>query len=193
MKAHKSIVDGLNIDSCDMTRSINHHNIAYADDNDGHATADKSTHQEQAAHEAVSRLRSSAQHWSNLTSLARGYIALHKWNWQLIAWEFLNGELFLVKATKKQLILENGKGLHSMIEFIRPNTPNIGLGFRLYPDGNQAQQYEHTISTICSLCKRLSYLSEVEGRKAGTIPAPDTKAVLPTSSHQPHQEGMQII
>ena len=115
MKAHKLIPDCLNIDSCDMKRSINHHNIAYADDNDGHATAEESNHQDQAAHEAVSRLQSSAQHWSNLTSLTGGSIALHKCNWQLIAWEFFNGELSLVKVTKEQLLLEDRKELHSII------------------------------------------------------------------------------
>ena len=43
----------------------------------------------------------------------------------------------MVTGMEEQLILEVKKGDHSVIKFVGPDEPNIGLGLRLCPSGNQ--------------------------------------------------------
>ena len=59
--------------------------------------------------------------------ISGGSLALHKINWRMIAWQVMNGELKLVKATEEVLVLEDGKGAFSVIDFQAPDKPNVGL------------------------------------------------------------------
>ena len=76
--------------------------------------------------------------------------------------------LELVTATDKQLIMEDGHGAYSVIEFLDPDKPNVGLGYKLCPSGSQTQQFEHTLEAIETLCRAISSasLSEHEAKQA---------------------------
>ena len=55
------------------------------------------------------RLQRSGQIWNDLFDISGGSLALHKINWRMIAWEAINGELKIVRATEEVLILEDGR------------------------------------------------------------------------------------
>ena len=81
-------------------------------------------------------LQSSAQIWNDLHNLGGGSLAFHKECWHLLVWEVINGELKLLKSTKEQLLLHDGKGAYAIIKFLAPNEPNVGLGYQLCPYGS---------------------------------------------------------
>jgi len=58
--------------------------------------------------------------------------------------------------------------LYVAINFLAPDKPNVGLGFRLCPRGDQTLQHEHTMAAIKSMCQRVSgaHLTEAETRQA---------------------------
>lgn len=91
LKAHKHLTHGVHIHSPDMQREIAHSSIAFADDTDGQETSD--TTDPDAIDNVVRQLGNSAQTWSNIVQICGGLIALHKCNWQLIAWELKSGYL----------------------------------------------------------------------------------------------------
>jgi hypothetical protein len=65
---------------------------------------------------------------------------------------------------EEQLTLHDGKESRAVIQYLGPNEPNVGLGFRLCPTGNQAPHFEATLGKITDLCKAASaaYLTETE-------------------------------
>lgn len=68
---------------------------------------------------------------------------------------------------EEQLTLHDGKESRAVIQYLGPNEPNVGLGFRLCPTGNQAPHFEATLGKITDLCKAAStaYLTETEARQ----------------------------
>lgn len=64
----------------------------------------------------------------NEVRLTGGDIALQKCFWQLIPWVLVNGRLQLLTHMDKQLTMEDGRGASSVIDFLGPNQPNVGLG-----------------------------------------------------------------
>ena len=141
-------------------KKISHNNISYSDDNDGQVTADKNA--TDPIGNVFKKASESAKMWGRIIRLTGGDIALHKCSWQMIAWELRNGMLELVAGTDKRLIMEDGRGAFAVIEFLSPDEPNVGLGYRLCPSGNQAPQFEHTLNAIEKMCKAVSSASLIE-------------------------------
>ena len=79
----------------------------------------------------------------------------------------MNGELKLVKETEEVLVLEDGKGAFSVIDFQAPDKPNVGLGYRLCPDGNQRHQHKAVKASLTALCGKVSsaFLTEREAKQ----------------------------
>ena len=55
-----------------------------------------------------------------------------------------------------------------MIEFLSPDQPNKGLGYRLCPDGNQGPHFRALYDSVSDLCSAISgaQLSEKEARQS---------------------------
>ena len=84
--------------------------------------------------------------------------------------------------------MEDGKEAFSVIEFLGPDDPNEGLGFRLCPSGNQTPQFEHTLAAIEHLCKAMSsaFLTEREAKQAlERRLVPKLSLSTPSDSFQP--------
>ena len=70
----------------------------------------------------------------------------------------------MVSSTTKQLIMVDGNGSFASIEFLSPDQPNVGLGYRICPNSSQLPHYEATLSAITTLCRKCmsSHLTEDE-------------------------------
>lgn len=165
LKAHKVLTEGVHIHSPNMQRDIRHSSIAFADDTDGQETTP--TDEPTAIHTVVRKLEHSAQTWSNIVQICGGLIALHKCNWQLIAWELQAGHLKLVQATDERVVLDDGNGSFAVIDFLPPHQPNVGLGYRICPDGSQKHHFDATLDAVAQLCRSTkgAYLTEAEARQ----------------------------
>ncbi|KAL9183020.1 hypothetical protein ACHAXT_004807 [Thalassiosira profunda] len=64
--------------------------------------------------------------------------------------------------------MKDGKGGAAVIKFLPPGEPNVGLGFRLCPNGDQRPHFEATIKAIRGICSSISgtQLNESEARQA---------------------------
>ena len=165
LKVHDRVAPGLCMKSPNLDREIKHNNIIYVDDNDGHVTADPAS--EDPVADVLRDNAISAQVWRDLVDITGGLVAMHKCNWQLIAWEFVNGTMEMVRSTDERLVLKDGKGAHSVIQFLSPDEPNKGLGFRLCPNGNQRPHHEATLAAVKSLCSTAqgAFLTRMEAKK----------------------------
>jgi hypothetical protein len=85
LKAHRQLAPGLHLRSPSLLRAIRRTSLSYADDTDGQVSTD--TTDATQLSDVVEDLRQNAQTWSNIADLCGGLIALHKCNWQLLAWE----------------------------------------------------------------------------------------------------------
>lgn len=164
LQAHKSLSYGVNISSPELSRSIEHHSIAFADDTEGQVSSDT---QKNIIPRLVRKLQHSGQTWSNLTDICGGLIAHHKCFWQLLAWEVNGGHLTPMRETDEQVILGDGKGAYAGIQFVPPDEPNVGLGFSLCPDGNQQPHFDTTLAKVRDLCTAAgaSHLTEGEAHQ----------------------------
>ncbi len=165
LKAHNALNNGVHINSPNMQREIRHSSVAFADDTDGQES--RPTEDDNAISTVISNLQHSAQTWSNLVQICGGLIALHKCNWQLIAWENHNGVLRLVTSTDETLVMADGKGASATIDFLPPNQPNIGLGYRLCPDGSQTHHFQAIQKAVTAFCHKAmgAHLTESETRQ----------------------------
>jgi hypothetical protein len=154
LKAHKALTIGLHIHSPNMTREIRHSNISFADDTDGQESCP--TMETDTILTVVANLQHNAQTWSNLVQICGGLIALHKCNWQLIAWELKAGHLKMIHSTEDQLVMGDGNGSFATINFLPPNQPNVGLGYRICPNGDQSHHFKAMKEVISQLCKQTS-------------------------------------
>ena len=165
LKAHRALTYGVNIASPGMHRSIQHNSVAFADDTDGQVSSD--TTEDMLLTRVVRRLQHSGQTWNNLTNICGGLIAHHKCMWQLLAWTVVSGHLQPIQQPEEVLILQDGKGAHAIIDYVPPDKPNVGLGFRLCPDGNQLPHFEATLASIHRLCRSAAsaHMTELEARQ----------------------------
>jgi hypothetical protein len=151
LKAHAMRCKGLTLHSPDLSRSIKHHNICFVDDNNGLTSADHNS--ELPAADAKEQMNHSAQRWNNLVNLANQTIAFHKTSWQLLAWqEKKKGELSISDVDYGPLTLKDHKGGRVKIEYLPPNRPNVGLGYRACPNGDQTFNYNHIMSNTTMIC-----------------------------------------
>jgi hypothetical protein len=73
---------------------------------------------------------------------------VYSWN----AWEVLKGDLQIKYTTEHTLVLKDNKGGVAVIEFLSPNLPNKGFGYRLCPDGNQGLHFDALYKSVAELC-----------------------------------------
>ena len=66
------------------------------------------------------------------------------------------------------LTLRNTHGTPTVIRYLPPHEPNVGLGFLICPDGNQSPQFTTLLKDVKNVCARIncSYLTESETRLA---------------------------
>ena len=165
LKAHKSLAQGISLPNPTGKRSISHHSISFADDTDQHTNVDSS--RIDAIEAVVAQLQHSAQTWNNLINIPGGLLAYHKCNWQLIAWDSESGYMDMISHTDQTLSINDGKGATSIIDYLSPSEPNVGLGFRLCPNANQEPHFQHVLGGIRSMCSGLgsAHLTEHETRQ----------------------------
>ena len=165
MKAHRSIAPGFHLVGANPSREIKHHNIAIVDDADGHVSSDSDTDDE--IDNVTTKLQDSGQKWNNILELVGGLPALHKTNWQMIAYKEEKGSMKLVQHTDKTIRLEDGKGGYAIIQYKPPNEPNKGLGYQICPDGNQEPHHKATLESIEKMSKNCTgaYLTEREAKQ----------------------------
>ncbi len=165
LKAHCSLATGLNIKSPSLCRQISHHSISYADDTDGQTSCPPATMS--PVRTVVSTLQHSAQVWNKLVQICGGLIALHKYNWTLIAWEYLRGKHSLLTSTSERLVMEDSHGTLSVIDFLPPDQPNVGLGYRICPNGSQTPHFSATLDSLRKICQIVvtAHLTEAETRQ----------------------------
>jgi hypothetical protein len=165
LRAHNELSPGLCISSPTLQRAIKRNNISFADDMDGQASRPPGFIDPIPA--VVEDLTHSANTWSKLVQICGGLIALHKCNWTLIAWEFIQGKLSLVHSTTERLVMSDGHSTYSTIDFLTPDQPNVGLGFRICPTGSQEHHFQATLKALNTLCHTCSgaHLTEAETRQ----------------------------
>ena len=83
-------------------------------------------------------------------------MALYKISWKLLACEMERGELKLITATKEVIMIGDGKGAYTVIDFKSLDVPNEGLGYCICLDGIQNHAHEGIIQDIRELCGRIS-------------------------------------
>ncbi|EED89738.1 predicted protein [Thalassiosira pseudonana CCMP1335] len=166
LKAHQSLCTGLHITNPDRTREMKRNNTAFVDDTDGWASAEFSSMT--PIQEVVDRLQHNGQVWNDLTNITGGSIAFHKCKWQLLAWEVVRGELRIVKSTDQRIVLKDNKGGMAVIDFLGPDQPNVGLGYRLCPDGNQTHQLKFVKDAMKEICGALvsAHITQKEALQA---------------------------
>ena len=165
LEAHLTIAPGLTLTSCTGKRVIKHNHVSFVDDADGHVSAPGNS--ENPMGECIENMQQSANAWNQLVDLSGHSLALHKMHWQILAWEFINGDATLIKATEEVLVLEDKKGVTSIINFRGPGEPNEGLGFRFCPDGSQDHHFEFVRKKMVEACDAVAsaYLTESEARQ----------------------------
>jgi hypothetical protein len=141
-------------------------NTAFVDDTDGWASAEAGS--TTPIQEVVDRLQYNGQVWNDLTNITGGSIAFHKCKWQLLAWEVVRGELRIVKSTDHRIVLKDNKGGMAVIDFLGPDQPNVGLGYRLCPDGNQTHQLKFIKDAMKEICGALvsAHITQKEALQA---------------------------
>ena len=162
LKTHRTLTTGLHIRNPLLTRAIAHHAVSFADDTDSQESLPPGD--PDPIPTVVQSLQHNAQVWSNLVQMCGGLIALHKCNWQLIAWEYNRGKLHMVTSTDERVIMEDGHGTYAVIDFLPPDQPNVGLGFRICPNGSQLHHYQATRDALRQVCRaaRGAHLSAQE-------------------------------
>ena len=165
LKAQKQLTPGLSLPNPDGTKSIAHHSIAFADDTDQHTNVP--TASPDAIPQVVANTQHCAQTWNTLTSYVGGLLALHKCNWQLMAWDPNNGIPILVHQPSHTLAMLDQHGIPATVEYVPPTQPNVGLGYRLCPDGNPNPHYTSTLADFSAICYNAvgAHLSEAETRQ----------------------------
>jgi hypothetical protein len=165
LSAFSQLTQGLHISSPSLSRAITHRNISFADDTDAQNSQPPGAPDPIPA--VVRNLQHGAQVWNHLVQICGGQLALHKCNWTLIAWEFIQGRLQMVSSTTERLVMADGNGSFATIEFLSPDQPNVGLGYWICPNGSQLPHYETTLLTITTLCRSCmcSHLTEDETRQ----------------------------
>lgn len=165
LKAHKQLTTGFSLPNPPGTRTVSHHSIAFADDTDQHTNVD--TGMADAIPTVVKNLRHSAQTWNDLITIPGGLLAYHKCNWQLMAWDGSSGHMEMIMGTDHTLRIQDGKGASAKIDYLPPNQPNVGLGFRLCPNADQDPHFQHTLQALQDICFRVgaAHLTEYETRQ----------------------------
>ena len=134
MDAHDELAPGLVMESCTGKRSIKKKNLSYVDDAKGMVSSNKVG--EEGPQEVAQKLQISGQIWNDLQDITGQGLAYHKEEWRMTAWDFIEGKMEMIYSTNERVVLEDGKGGLSVIEFLGPDKPVTALGFTMSLDGN---------------------------------------------------------
>ena len=115
IQAHKSYTPGLTLESPTLQRQIQHHNIAYVDNADGHVSANYNS--ADPTIEATEKMNVSAQGWNDVNNLTGGSLAYHKTKWQMIAWEEIGSTKQLKRTTTQNLRINDWTGAPTTIKY----------------------------------------------------------------------------
>ena len=82
-----------------------------------------------------------AQVWSDVVNVTGGKLAPHKCKWQMLAYDYSTCPPTLQQTPQGEIHLHDHRGATTKIEKLNSDEPNVGLGCRLAPDGNQQQEF----------------------------------------------------
>jgi hypothetical protein len=151
LRAHAMGTSGLELCSPDRSRNIKRHNVCFVNDNDGLVNANRDS--KLPIDEAKHKMHHSAQRWNKLVNIANQTVAFHKSNWQMTAWEEVRkGELSIMKDDFGSLRIVDHHGGRANINYLPPDKPNVGLGYRACPDGNQTFNFKYMKKNTVELC-----------------------------------------
>jgi hypothetical protein len=146
---------GLELKSPDRTKCIKRHNVCFVDDNDGLISADHDS--ELPTDEAKDKMQHSAQQWNNIVNIPHQTVAFHKSAWSMAAWEEVKrGELSMSEQDFGPLEIIDHHGGKAVINYLSPKEPNVGLGYRACPNGDQKFNFEFMKGNTVELCNNVS-------------------------------------
>ena len=147
--AHSALHTPIEMTGATKNCKIEKKNDAFVDNTDGYAKVKKWDGESEK--EAVSSLQQKAQLWARLIAVLGGATAFHKCIWQVIGWNYTHFPPKLKTKSEYNIKLTNRAGVQTKIQQLPIDQPNVGLGCRLNPDGNQSHE-----STFClDQCKRI--------------------------------------
>ena len=138
LTAHSSLHKPIVIQGATKECKIVKNNDAFVDDTYGYAEA--KTCGRDLEKEAVEYLQRKAQSWARLIAVLGGEIAFHKCMWKVIGWKYKKFPPTLKTKSKYKVKLTNRGGVHTEISQLPIDHPNVGLGCRLAPYGNQKHE-----------------------------------------------------
>ena len=102
-----------------------------------------------------------AQAWERLLFTSGGLLALHKCYWWLIAWDWNQGlpRPRFISMDSHEIVLSNGTDdVPIAIKRLELDEANVGLGLRLSPSGDQAQEIAFRHRQVSLIAHRSSPL-----------------------------------
>ena len=142
LRAHTLIAPGLEMESCMLQRTVKHPSIGFLENVDGQITAgppvnELDLEEEDTASEIVADLNRAGVIWNSLLEMVGQSIALSKVKWRALIWEMQGKESVLSVNAPGRIQLKDSWVTSVNIIYVPPNKPNEGLGFLMFPDGNQ--------------------------------------------------------
>ena len=110
----------------------------------------------------VDAFRRAAQAWERILFSTGGLLALHKCYWWLLAWDWKDGLPQSREVTKDNHKVKVSNGNDPTLVSIQRlglHQTNVGLGYRLAPDGNQSEEINHRKSLSDSIAARLNNIT----------------------------------
>ena len=94
------------------------------------------------------RLISGAQEWTNLLVMVAQSTAFHRCIIQALAYLEVNSSLTINYDSRYGMDLSDSKGARSKVEYLPPNMPINGLGFKQAIDGNKEHEFNFRVKKI---------------------------------------------
>ena len=150
IQARNELSTGIELHVPDTKSKIKHHGVTFVDDRTGHVAGNPD--EDNTTKFMLNCVRKCTKKCTSVvqsdTALNGGLMALHKTNWQPIAWEVVNGVLTMMHATEHTIMVKDGKGAYAKIDFIPSSEGVKRLGYRLSPSANQKPHHEATLKAV---------------------------------------------
>ena len=155
LRALKHYNPGIQIESVDGSVTIQRVADMFVDDCDLWTSLPPDSSEE----DLVKRFTIAAQSWERLLFATGGLLALHKCYWWFITWDWEN-EMPVPRQSKTDefsVELSNGNDEVSVpITRLELHESNVGLGFRLSPNGSQQREFHHRLSLSDRIAEKVN-------------------------------------
>ena len=115
----------------------------YVDDADTWAGSILTEHK--TPHTVIADLQYNSQTWSDISDAVFQAVAHVKYVVSLLSHKEVKGRQDIDYGGTYDTELEVYQGAKTNIQYAKPNEPNIGLGYRQAPDGNQDHEFKHRL------------------------------------------------